>query len=58
MRARAILLGLGILAGLSACGSGRDEGGASPDEQRQLNEAAASLDANSAVPADDQGNSQ
>ena len=43
---------------LAACGSNRDTGGVSADADRQLNDAAAMLDANTAVPADDQGNSQ
>jgi hypothetical protein len=44
MRAVLPLLGLVLLA---ACGSrGDDVGGVSPDEDRMLNEAASSLDAN------------
>lgn len=60
MRARAMLAGLALLAGLSACSSHDDTGGVSADDQRALNDAAAMLDANTAVPAQpsDQGNSQ
>jgi len=44
MRAATALLGLALLA---ACGSRNDDvGGVSPDEDRMLNEAAASLDVN------------
>ncbi|MES2097007.1 MAG: hypothetical protein V4459_09630 [Pseudomonadota bacterium] len=66
MRARYILP-LAALAGLSACGSGGTApGGISPEEDRQLNEAASGLDANFMTTPDngttdapsDQGNSQ
>ena len=44
MRAAVTLLGLALLAG---CGSRNDDvGGVTPDEDRMLNEAAASLDVN------------
>ena len=50
---------------LAACGSKPDASGASPDEARQLNEAAAALDVNTTTPdeatadtATDQGNAQ
>ncbi len=53
------------LALLAACGSKPDATGSTPEEQQQLNDAAASLDANAAspdeAPADtsaDQGNAQ
>jgi hypothetical protein len=64
MRARFIPLGLAAFASLSACGSGgTTPGGASPEEDRLLNEAAAREDA---TPPDngiadapsDQGNTQ
>jgi hypothetical protein len=65
MRARAPLVGLALLAGLTACSSHDDTGGVSADDQRALNDAAAMLDANTAVPAQpsdqtptDQGNAQ
>ncbi|HWU72564.1 MAG TPA: hypothetical protein VN137_03715 [Sphingomonas sp.] len=60
MRARAALVGLALLAGLAACSNHDDTGGVSADDQRALNDAAAMLDANTAVPAQpsDQGNSQ
>jgi hypothetical protein len=60
MRARAALVGLALLAGLTACSSHDDTGGVSADDQRALNDAAAMLDANTAVPAQpsDQGNTQ
>ena len=60
MRAPAILAGLALLAGLAGCSSHEDTGGVSADDQRALNDAAAMLDANNAVPAQpaDQGNSQ
>jgi hypothetical protein len=50
MRAALALLGLALLAG---CGSRSDDTGAiSPEEDRMLNEAAASQDINAVVPAD------
>ncbi len=50
MRAPLILLGLALLA---ACGSRNDDAGAvSPEEDRMLNEAAASQDINATAPAD------
>ena len=65
MRARAALAGLALLAGLAACSNHDDTGGVSADDQRALNDAAAMLDANNAVPAQpadqgapDQGNAQ
>ena len=64
MRARTVLFGalisLAALTGLAACSSRDDTGGVSADDQRALNDAAAMLDANNAVPAQpsDQGNSQ
>ena len=65
MRAPAALAGLALLAGLGGCSSHDDTGGVSADDQRALNDAAAMLDANSAVPAQpsdqsssDQGNAQ
>ena len=60
MRTPAILAGLALLAGLAACSNHDDTGGVSADDQRALNDAAASLGANTAVPAQpsDQGNSQ
>ncbi|HEX7694414.1 MAG TPA: hypothetical protein VF409_07990 [Sphingomonas sp.] len=60
MRTLAILAGLALLAGLTACSNHDDTGGVSADDQRALNDAAAMLDANDAVPAQpaDQGNSQ
>ena len=60
MRAPAILAGLALLAGLAACSNHDDAGGVSADDQRALNDAAAMLDANTAVPAQptDQGNGQ
>jgi hypothetical protein len=52
MRAAAALLGLALLAG---CGSRNDDvGGVSPEEDRMLNEAAASQDIN-ATTAPDEG---
>jgi len=52
MRAALPLLGLALLA---ACGSRNDDvGGVSPEEDRMLNDAAASLDVNyMAAPAND-----
>jgi len=65
MRARLAFVGLALLAGLAACSSHDDTGGVSADDQRALNDAAAMLDANNAVPAEpsnqtpsDQGNAQ
>ena len=65
MRARLVFVGLAVLAGLAACSSHDDTGGVSADDQRALNDAAAMLDANNAVPAEpsnqtpsDQGNAQ
>jgi hypothetical protein len=65
MRARLAFVGLAVLAGLAACSSHDDTGGVSADDQRALNDAAAMLDANNAVPAEpsnqtpsDQGNAQ
>ena len=65
MRARALLASLAVLAGLAACSNHNDTGGVSADDQRALNDAAAMLDANNAVPAQpsdqapsDQGNAQ
>jgi hypothetical protein len=68
MRAPLALLGFALLAG---CGNRNDDvGGVSPDEDRQLNEAAAALDVNymaepdngfiaaNATAPDDQGNAQ
>ncbi|MEO5492477.1 MAG: hypothetical protein ABIR08_00445 [Sphingomonas sp.] len=50
MRAAAALLGFALLAG---CGSRNDDvGGVTPDEDRMLNEAAASLDVNYMAPID------
>ena len=47
MRAGLALLSICTLASLSACGSGHNDPGAvSPEEDRMLNEAASSLDAN------------
>jgi hypothetical protein len=52
MRAGLALLGLALLAG---CGSRSDDvGGVSPEEDRMLNEAAASLDANYMAPVDNE----
>ncbi len=47
MRRLALLLPFALLA---ACGS-KSDGGPSPDDDRQLNEAAAALDANDSMPA-------
>ena len=65
MRARLALAGLALVVGLAACSSHDDTGGVSDDDQRALNDAAAMLDANNAVPAQpadptpsDQGNAQ
>ena len=60
MRTRAMLAGLALLAGLAGCSSHEETGGVSADDQRALNDAAAMLDANNAVPAQptDQGNAQ
>ena len=65
MRARLAFAGLALMAGLAACSSRDDTGGVSADDQRALNDAAAMLDANNAVPAEpsnqtssDQGNAQ
>lgn len=51
MRARLAVAGLALVAGLAACSSHDDTGGVSADDQRALNDAAAMLDANNAVPA-------
>lgn len=65
MRARLACAGLVLVVGLAACSSRDDTGGVSADDQRALNDAAAMLDANNAVPAQpadptpsDQGNAQ
>ena len=65
MRARLAFAGLALVVGLAACSSRDDTGGVSADDQRALNDAAAMLDANNAVPAQhsdptpsDQGNAQ
>jgi len=65
MRARLAFAGLALVMGLAACSSHDDTGGVSADDQRALNDAAAMLDANKAVPAQpsdptppDQGNTQ
>lgn len=65
MRARLAFAGLALVVGLTACSSRDDTGGVSADDQRALNDAAAMLDANNAVPAEpsnqtpsDQGNAQ
>ena len=62
MRARLVLASLAFVTGLAACSSHDDSGGVSADDQRALNDAAAMLDANTAVPAQpsapDQGNAQ
>lgn len=51
---RAFLLGLAAGCALAACSSKPDQPGAvTADEARQLNEAAAMLDANSMAPAAD-----
>ena len=50
-RMRRIILGLGLF--LAACSSQPDDPAAlTPDEDRQLNEAAASLDANAPAPTE------
>lgn len=41
-----------IALALSACGSATDKSGATPDEARQLNEAAAAMDVNTTTPVD------
>ncbi len=53
-------LALGLLLLLGGCGSGPEaSGGVSADEQRQLNDAAAALDANAGDDGDtNAGNSQ
>ena len=54
MRAPFVLLGLALLA---ACGSRSDDAGAvSPEEDRMLNEAAASQDINATPTTADDGN--
>ena len=65
MRARLAFAGLALVVGLTGCSSQDDTGGVSADDQRALNDAAAMLDANNAVPAQssdptppDQGNAQ
>jgi hypothetical protein len=65
MRPRLAFAVLALVAGLAACSSHDDTGGVSADDQRALNDAAAMLDANTAVPAQpsnetpsDQGNAQ
>ena len=55
MRTALALIPLALLA---ACGSKPDASGATPDEQRQLNEAAAAPDEVPAAPATDQENAQ
>lgn len=40
-----------LVLALSACGTDKDASGASPDEARQLNEAAAAMDVNTTTPA-------
>lgn len=47
MRRLALLIPIALLA---ACGSKPDASGASPEEQQQLNDAAASIDANAVTP--------
>jgi hypothetical protein len=56
MRARFMLVGLALMVGLAACSNHDDTGGVSADDQRALNDAAAMLDANNAVPAQPSGN--
>ena len=56
MRARLAFAGLALVVGLAACSSHDDTGGVSADDQRALNDAAAMLDANTAVPAQPSGN--
>jgi len=65
MRARLAFAGIALMMGMAACSNRDDTGGVSADDQRALNDAAAMLDANTAVPAQpsdstpsDQGNAQ
>lgn len=51
----AVLIPLLLLA---ACGSKNDAGGLSADDQRALNDAAASLDDNAIAAPSDEGNAQ
>ena len=52
MRAPLVLLGVALLTG---CGHRNDDaGGVSPEEDRQLNEAAAALDVNYVAPPDNE----
>jgi len=46
-----LFAGLALMMGMAACSSRDDTGGVSADDQRALNDAAAMLDANNAVPA-------